>query len=193
MGQIFVFFRSLLSYAVVFSLVFALFPFALVIWVTTYPFDKRHTILHYYSCFWGSMFIWTNPMWRVQISNRDRIKRGKPYVLVSNHQSMLDICVIYLLFKPFKWVSKSENFMFKTGAFTLALKTRTPIIPIIIEGSGKVLPKKGLFINPNRRIKMHVMEEIPVERFDQLEVNDLTKMIRGIMEDELHRIRQTSA
>ena len=82
---------------------------------------------------------------------------------------------------------------FKTGAFTLALKTRTPIIPIIIEGSGKVLPKKGLFINPNRRIKMHVMEEIPVERFDQLEVNDLTKMVRGIMEDELHRIRQTSA
>lgn len=30
--------------------------------------------------------------------------------MVSNHQSMLDIMVIYQLFTHFKWVSKAENF-----------------------------------------------------------------------------------
>jgi 1-acyl-sn-glycerol-3-phosphate acyltransferase len=162
---------------------------------------------------------------------------------------MLDICVIYLLFKPFKWVSKSENFLlpvigwnlrmnkyikieresrksimkmmkdceaaigkgssimmfpegtrtldgelrnYKTGAFALALKTKTPIIPIVIEGSGRVLPKKGIFLNPNRNIRMNILEEVPVERFENLEVNELTKLIREIMDRELQHIRQTT-
>jgi len=242
--------RSFISYIIVFSLVFGLFPFALIVWLVTFPFDKKHLVLHYYSCFWGSMFIWTNPMWRVKIANRDRIRIGETYILVSNHQSMFDICLIYRLFKPFKWVSKSENFLlpvigwnlrmneyikieresrksimkmmqdcekaigegnsimmfpegtrtvdgelrsFKTGAFMLALKTRTPIIPIVIDGSIKVLPKKGWILSPNRNIKLNVLEEIPAEKFEQMEVNELTKMTREIMEKELHRIRRNSS
>ncbi len=242
-------FRSLLSYIIVFSLVFGLFPFALIVWLVTFPFDKKHLILHYYSCFWGSSFIWTNPMWRVKINRRDRIKKGNNYILVSNHQSMFDICLLYRLFKPFKWVSKSENFLlpvigwnlrmnkyikieresrksimkmmrdcekaisegssimmfpegtrtldgelrqFKTGAFMLALKTKTPIIPIVIDGSIKVLPKKGFILSPNRNIKLNVLDEIPVEEIENMEVNDLTRMTREMMEVELHRIRSNS-
>jgi 1-acyl-sn-glycerol-3-phosphate acyltransferase len=249
MKQMVAAFRSLISYAIAFSLVFGLFPFALMVWLITFPFDKKHLVLHYFSCFWGSSFIWTNPMWRVKITHRDRIKKGKTYILVSNHQSMFDICLIYRLFKPFKWVSKSENYhlpvvgwnlrmneyikieresrksimkmmrdcekaigegnsimmfpegtrtldgelrSFKTGAFMLALKTRTPIIPIVIDGSGKVLPKKGLILSANRNIKLNVLEEIPAEKFEQMEVNELKKMTRDIMEEELHRIRRTS-
>ncbi len=242
-------FRSLLSYIIVFSLVFGLFPFALIVWLVTFPFDKKHLILHYYSCFWGSSFIWTNPMWRVKINRRDRIKKGNNYILVSNHQSMFDICLLYRLFKPFKWVSKSENFLlpvigwnlrmneyikieresrksimkmmrdcekaisegssimmfpegtrtldgelrqFKTGAFMLALKTKTPIIPIVIDGSIKVLPKKGFILSPNRNIKLNVLDEIPVEEIENMELNDLTRMTREMMEVELHRIRSNS-
>jgi 1-acyl-sn-glycerol-3-phosphate acyltransferase len=242
--------RSFISYIIVFSLVFGLFPFAFLVWLVTLPFDKKHMVLHYFSCIWGSSFIWTNPMWRVIITNRDRIRKGGTYILVSNHQSMFDICVLYRLFKPFKWVSKSENFHlpvvgwnlrmneyikieresrksimkmmqdceeairegnsimmfpegtrtldgeirpFKTGAFMLALKTRTPIIPIVIDGSIKVLPKKGWILSPNRNIKLTVLKEIPVEKFERMEVDELTGMTRGIMEEELHRIRQTSS
>jgi len=121
MNMIIAIFRSLLSYVVIFSLVFGLLPFAVIIWLTTYPFDKRLLVLHYYSCFWGSMFVWTNPMWRVAVSNRDRIQKGKTYILVSNHQSMLDICLIYTLFKPFKWVSKAENFLLPVVGWNLRM------------------------------------------------------------------------
>ena len=72
--------------------------------------DKRLLILHMFSCFWGSCYIWFNPLWRVRITGRKKIPWRRPCVIVSNHQSMLDILVLYHLFVPYKWVSKKENF-----------------------------------------------------------------------------------
>jgi 1-acyl-sn-glycerol-3-phosphate acyltransferase len=36
------------------------------------------------------------------------VKRDKPYIIVSNHQSMLDISLMYKIPRNFKWVSKRE-------------------------------------------------------------------------------------
>jgi 1-acyl-sn-glycerol-3-phosphate acyltransferase len=46
----------------------------------------------------------------VTIEGRDKIRSGVAYVMVANHQSLLDILVLFRLFKHFKWVSKIENF-----------------------------------------------------------------------------------
>ena len=54
--------------------------------------------------------MWMNPLWSFKMEGRKNIKRGKTYVIISNHQSMLDIVVLYGLFRHFKWVSKKENF-----------------------------------------------------------------------------------
>ena len=37
-------------------------------------------------------------------------RAGRTYVLVANHLSLLDILVLFRLFKDFKWVSKAEIF-----------------------------------------------------------------------------------
>lgn len=87
-----------------------LFIPALLIWLITLPFDKRKTILHQYTCFWGVFYIWCFPFWRMHVSGRKNIKRGVTYVIVSNHQSQLDILLAFRLFKHFKWVSKAEIF-----------------------------------------------------------------------------------
>ncbi len=50
------------------------------------------------------------PAWSLRISGRDKIERRAQYVIVSNHQSQLDILVAFRLFFPFKWVSKAEVF-----------------------------------------------------------------------------------
>ena len=42
--------------------------------------------------------------------NRERIVDGATYVLVANHQSLLDILVLFRLYTHFKWVSKVEIF-----------------------------------------------------------------------------------
>ena len=87
-----------------------LFPVALSIWAVTVLFDKRLVLLHRFTCFWASLYTWFNPVWRVTIEGREKIRRGVAYVMVANHQSLLDILVLFRLFSHFKWVSKIENF-----------------------------------------------------------------------------------
>jgi len=87
-----------------------LFPVALVIWALTAPFDRRRALLHRFTCFWASLYTWLNPAWRVRVEGRDRIRPDATYVMVANHQSLLDILVLFRLFVHFKWVSKIENF-----------------------------------------------------------------------------------
>jgi 1-acyl-sn-glycerol-3-phosphate acyltransferase len=99
----------------------ALFPIALAVWALTAPFDPRMRALHAFTCFWGSLYTWTNPAWRVRIVGREKIRRGATYVMVANHQSLLDILVLFRLFAHFKWVSKIENFRIPLIGWNMAL------------------------------------------------------------------------
>jgi 1-acyl-sn-glycerol-3-phosphate acyltransferase len=87
-----------------------LFPFAVGIWALTAPFDPKKRVLHQFTCFWASLYTWFNPAWRVHVEGREKVRPGVAYVMVANHQSLLDILVLFRLFVHFKWVSKIENF-----------------------------------------------------------------------------------
>jgi 1-acyl-sn-glycerol-3-phosphate acyltransferase len=87
-----------------------LFPIACLIWLVSAPFDRRRRLLHQFTCFWASLYTWFNPAWPVRIEGREKIRRGETYVMVANHQSLLDILVLFRLFTHFKWISKIENF-----------------------------------------------------------------------------------
>lgn len=87
-----------------------LFLVAFAIWLCTVSFDKRLFILHMFTSFWGCLYLWTMPAWSVSIQGRGKIKRNRCYIIVSNHQSLLDILVAFRIFFPFKWVSKKEIF-----------------------------------------------------------------------------------
>ena len=88
----------------------AMFPLALLCWALTLPFDRRKVILHRLTCFWASLYTWFNPAWPVTVVGREKIDPDETYVMVANHQSLLDILVLFRLFRHFKWVSKIENF-----------------------------------------------------------------------------------
>ena len=87
-----------------------MFPVALLCWALTLPFDRRKVILHRLTCFWASLYTWLNPAWPVKVVGREKIDPDETYVMVANHQSLLDILVLFRLFRHFKWVSKIENF-----------------------------------------------------------------------------------
>jgi len=87
-----------------------LFFGAVAIWAVTLAFDRRLVVLHMYTCLWASLYIWTNVAWQVNVQGREKIRRGATYVMVSNHQSLVDILVAFSLFVPFKWVAKIELF-----------------------------------------------------------------------------------
>ncbi|MEJ2232586.1 MAG: lysophospholipid acyltransferase family protein [Syntrophobacterales bacterium] len=73
-------------------------------------FDKRLVLLHMFSSFWASVYLWAMPVWSVRVEGRNTIRMRDRYVIVSNHQSQLDILLAFNLFFPFKWVSKAEVF-----------------------------------------------------------------------------------
>jgi len=81
---------------------------ALVIHALAWPFDRRRVALHLFGGFWASLYVWLNPLWRMRVSGRENLPWRGAAVIVANHSSLVDILVLYGLFRPFKWVSKAE-------------------------------------------------------------------------------------
>jgi 1-acyl-sn-glycerol-3-phosphate acyltransferase len=104
-----------------------LFPFALLIWAMTAPFDPCKRALHLFTCFWASLYTWFNPAWRVTIHGREKIDADTAYVMVANHQSLLDILVFFRLFTHFKWVSKLENYRVPFIGWNMRLNRYIPL------------------------------------------------------------------
>jgi 1-acyl-sn-glycerol-3-phosphate acyltransferase len=212
-----------------------LFPVAFGIWLVTTPFDRRRVVLHRFTCWWASLYTWMNPLWPVTVVGRERIPDDRAVVLVANHLSLLDILVLFRLFRHFKWVSKVENFKvpfigwnmrlngyiplrrgdresvlamlercrttlaagssimmfpegtrskdgrlkpFKPGAFSLAIETQLPIVPIAIEGTSDALPKRGFVLRGRHPIQVTVLEEIPPPAFEDRDAEALAAHVR---------------
>ena len=78
---------------------------------------------------------------------------------------------------------------FKTGAFELAKRTKSPILPIVIEGSQNALPKKGVILNGRHNILIRVLDEIPYTEFEHLESAEIAEKVRALIAGELNKIR----
>jgi 1-acyl-sn-glycerol-3-phosphate acyltransferase len=70
---------------------------------------------------------------------------------------------------------------FKTGAFKIALDTRTPVLPVIIRGTRKAMQKGGLLVYRNHDIKVNILAPIPVESFEKLTPKELAKETNEII------------
>ncbi len=110
MRNIFIFFASILAWLIFLLVFFFFFPCALVLWFLTTLFDKRKIILHTWTTLWALGFIFTNPFWNLKVTGRKKLKRDEIYVMICNHQSLLDILAVFGVWKQFKWVSKIELF-----------------------------------------------------------------------------------
>jgi 1-acyl-sn-glycerol-3-phosphate acyltransferase len=105
-----------------------LFPVALLVWAVTAPFDRRLVVLHRFTCFWASLYTWLNPAWPVTVHGREHIRPDVAYVMTSNHQSLVDILVLFRLFRHFKWVSKIENFRVPLIGWNMRLNRYIPLV-----------------------------------------------------------------
>ena len=89
-----------------------LFPLSFLIYILTVPFDRRLFVMHKYTCIWSFIVLTINPLWRIKVGGRKKIKPDETYVMVSNHQSGADIIVLFLLWAHFKWVAKKSLFYY---------------------------------------------------------------------------------
>jgi len=118
---------TLLYWAFVVVTMPVLFTGALVVFLATVLFDRRRLLLHLYSCAWGTFYVVMNPLWRLSVEGREKLPWRGAAVLVANHLSMLDILVLYALFRPFKWVAKAELFRVPFVGWNMAINDYVPI------------------------------------------------------------------
>jgi len=70
---------------------------------------------------------------------------------------------------------------FKTGAFELALRSRRPILPLVITGTANALPKRGFVLQGRHPIEVTVLEPIPYDAFEGKTAEALAESVQGVI------------
>ena len=78
--------------------------------VVCYPFDRGRRVVHELSRILVRIFFFIPLRWRQRVVGRELIDRRKQYVIVINHNTVIDIPTLYYLPLNFRWVSKREVF-----------------------------------------------------------------------------------
>ena len=102
--------QSLLIWVVGITLVAILFLVTAFLSIALYPFDRKRKIVHAQCFWWADAVTALNPYWDVKVSGLENIDSQKTYVVVSNHQSLADIVLMYKTKMQFKWVAKDSLF-----------------------------------------------------------------------------------
>lgn len=76
--------------------------------IVCYPFDPARKVVHGLSRMLVKSFFISPPLWRQRVEGLENIEKGKSYIIVLNHNSMMDIPALYMLPLNFRWVSKRE-------------------------------------------------------------------------------------
>ncbi len=74
---------------------------------------------------------------------------------------------------------------FKPGAFEVAIKTCSPIQPMVIDGSANALPKGGFVLQGRHPITVTVLDAIPPEEFGDRNAEELSLYVRGLIAQQL--------
>jgi len=75
--------------------------------------DKTRGPVHWAAMMWAKTLVWLSPHWEFEITGREHLEPGKPYLIIANHQSALDIFAVLIAFGGhFKFLAKKE--LFKT-------------------------------------------------------------------------------
>lgn len=99
---------TILFYLVVLVVALVLYVASFIALVLCYPFDKKRVVVHTLSKWITDVFFGISPTMKRKVEGIENIDPSKAYVMVLNHNSMVDIMSIYNLPLVFKWVSKRE-------------------------------------------------------------------------------------
>ncbi|MDR9416525.1 MAG: lysophospholipid acyltransferase family protein [Gracilimonas sp.] len=119
-----------------FSLLFLIF-FVIIslVFLITFPFDKYRKAPNFTLSIMARCMMVASPSWTMEFEGTEKFDPSKPTVFVSNHQSFLDMALIYHLPWKMKWVSKRSLtyipvmgwLVWLTGHLTINRKSKTAL------------------------------------------------------------------
>ncbi len=78
---------------------------------------------------------------------------------------------------------------FKRGAFQLAVSANKPILPVLIDGTGGVLPKHGFIFGGFHKITIRVLDPVIPENFVTKDYDALAMHFQQMMTGALQELR----
>jgi 1-acyl-sn-glycerol-3-phosphate acyltransferase len=240
--------KSIIVWLIGVSFVAVTFILSFIAWLITMPFDRNRSVIHWMLTWESIVLSHIIPIWKINIEGREKALKGTTYVIISNHQSMLDILLLNCLRYKFRWISKIENMkvpfigwylrmadyivvnrgdedsknemlekslnklkngvsimmfpegtrslnneigFFKRGAFQLALQADVALLPVLIDGTGGILPKHGLIFGTGHKIRIKVLDPILPETFNNDTPEDLAMKVSIFMSSELNVMRKS--
>lgn len=82
---------------------------------------------------------------------------------------------------------------FKKGAFILAKKAAVTIQPVVLWGNQYVLPREDRYIVQrfySGDVFVEILDPIPPERYADLKADQLSDLLRQVMEEGLERLKK---
>jgi 1-acyl-sn-glycerol-3-phosphate acyltransferase len=79
---------------------------------------------------------------------------------------------------------------FKRGAFQLALGAKVPILPVLIDGTGGILPKHGMVFGGYHHITIRVLKPVGPNDFGTADCDELAARFQVMMADALEELRK---
>lgn len=87
-------------------------PLVGIVWLVTAPFDRGHYAAGYLFRKMAVVHQVLNPLWRFRTSGEKITDPRRPYVVVANHQSFVDMLLLSHLPWEMKWLSKEDFFKY---------------------------------------------------------------------------------
>lgn len=210
-----------------------------VLFLFHYWLDRDRRGCHRLAGFWGWWLIRLAPVRRVDLSGQERLPAGRPVIFVSNHQSYVDVPLLFRIPAQFKWMADEALFRipvfgwamrmagyipvrrgdarqgmrslerakewlrrgisifvfpegtrsrtgvlgrFQTGAFRLAVQTRTPVVPVVVVGTRQLLPRGGWLFQAGIRLKIRILP--PIRIGESVSPRELAREARKRMREE---------
>jgi len=220
-------------------------PIVFVVWIATTPFDKGRYATGYTFRRLCVLHQWLNPMWKFKTSGQLPANKRNPYVMVSNHESFVDMLLLSHLKMEMKYLSKEsilriplvgwmmkmsgdvsllrgdrssgaaalvvcekwlkrkmsvmifpegtrssdgEMRSFKDGAFVLAIRTQTPMLPVVVHGTRSALRKSDWRMG-DAKAEVRVLEIIETTGMTLDDVPALRERVRDAMIAEIAKMR----
>lgn len=133
--------------------------------------------------------------WAVWASSHiivDRSNRAEAVAALRRAKKQMARGISLVIFPEGTRSRRGEILPFKRGGFVLALRTRTPIVPVAINGSGAILPRGDWRIRRGE-IEVIIGEPVPVEQYQPGNIPSLLSHVRGAIESySLRRVTSFS-
>lgn len=130
---------AIIGYPVAIALIAVALPLQALLLAASAPFDRNRKVPGRFLRIVGVLISKTFPPWRLGVEGA--WPEGGPFVVVANHQSILDILLLSRMPREMKWVAKDELFRIPWVGTMLRMSGDIPIRRGDAESGGEALAR----------------------------------------------------